>query len=61
MDARPESEQIIFDNFGAVLRWIRFLDTRKFFKKELARRRAFVSLTAPLRPQGRKDSMFADR
>jgi hypothetical protein len=32
-----------------------------FFKKVLARRRAFDIFTTPLRPKGRKDSMFADR
>jgi hypothetical protein len=36
-------------------------DTQKFIKKLLAQRRAFDIFTAPLRPQGRKDSMFADR
>jgi hypothetical protein len=50
MDANPESEQIIFNNFWRFLLRIRLLDTRKFFKKELARRRAFDSFTAPLRP-----------
>jgi hypothetical protein len=50
MDARPESEQFIFNNFWRFLLRIRLLDTRKFFKKELARRRAFDNFTAPLRP-----------
>jgi hypothetical protein len=37
------------------------LGAQNFFKKGLATARAFDTFTAPLRPKGRKDSMFADR
>jgi hypothetical protein len=61
MGARSESVQLIFSNFVGFFTEIRLLDTQKFFKKTLALKELFDSLCAPLRPKGRKDSMFADR